>query len=305
VLVIGSVPSGLGNLSSGFVPASAPTRRASDALGVVVDGMDLRGGLDGARAAELRAAFTTEYLLVFRDQDLSDDDHLAVMAALGPIAWEGLPEKRAIGFVSNVRPDGTLGTSAASFHIDFGFFPEPYHAISLYGLEIPPGGTQTHFVNAVAAAAALPDELAARLEGVCARQAVDVASPAGQAGVRVREGRLDETFPHTVRPLLWPHRTTGAPILAVWEQHTDALYEGDTEMDPDASTALIEELYAFLYQPRFTYVHEWREGDLVIWDNHAVQHGRPEVGDRDARTLRRVCVGPQQDLSLFAGRRVS
>ena len=47
------------------------------------------------------------------------------------------------------------------------------------------------------------------------------------------------------------------------------------------------------------------DGDLVIWDNHAVQHGRPEVGDREARTLRRVCVGPEQDLALFAGRRVT
>jgi taurine dioxygenase len=256
-------------------------------------------------AAELRAAFTEEYLLVVRNQDLTERDQLAVMESLGPIAWEGVPEKRAVGFVSNVRPDGTLGTSAASFHIDFGFFPEPYHAISLYGVEIPPSGTQTHFVDAVGAAAALPPELAARLEGVRARQAVDVASPAGQAGVRVREGRLDETYPHMVRPLLWPHRTTGAPILGVWEQHTDALYVGVEEMDADESTALIEALYAFLYQPRFTYVHEWCERDLVIWDNHAVQHGRPEVGDRDARTLRRVCVGPEQDLSLFAGRKVT
>jgi taurine dioxygenase len=290
------------------VGAFGEIRRASDALGVVVEGVDLRDGVDDALARELRALFACEYLVVLRDQDLTDHEHLAVMEVLGPVAWEGLPEKRAVGFVSNVRPDGTLGTSAASFHIDFGFFPEPYHAISLYGLEIPPGGTQTHFVNAVAAAAALPPEMVARLDGLRARQAVDVTSPAGQAGVRVREGRLDETYPHTVRPVLWPHRSTGEPILGVWEQHTDALYTGDIEMEAAESTALIEELYAFLYHSpgeRFTYVHEWREGDLVIWDNHAVQHGRPEVGDRDARTLRRVCVGPEQDLSLFAGRRVS
>jgi taurine dioxygenase len=285
--------------------AFVQVRGASDALGVVVEDVDLRGGVGDALAEELRAQFAREHLLVFRGQDLTDDDHLAVMEALGPIAWEGLPEPRAVGFVSNVRPDGTLGTSAASFHIDFGFFPDPYHALSLYGVEIPAGGTQTYFVNAIAAAAALPSELAGRLDGVRARQAVDVASAAGQAGVRVREGRLDETYPHMLRPVLWPHRETGEAILGVWEQHTDALYDGDLEMDADESTALIEELYAFLYQARFTYVHEWQEGDLVIWDNHAVQHGRPEVGDRDARTLRRVCVGPEQDLSLFVGPRVS
>jgi taurine dioxygenase len=286
------------------VPDRVQTRRASDALGVVVDDVDLRGGVPEALAQELRAQFAREHLLVFRDQELTDDEHLAVMQVLGPIACEGLPEKRAVGLVSNVRPDGTLGTSAASFHIDFGFFPEPYHAISLYGLEIPVGGTQTFFVNGVAAAAALPAAVTVRLDGMRARQAVDVASPAGQAGVRVREGRLDETYPHALRPVLWPHRVSGEPILGVWEQHTDALYDSDGELDADASTELIEELYAFLYQGRFTYVHEWREGDLVIWDNHAVQHGRPEVGGRDPRTLRRVCVGPEQDLSLFAGRRV-
>ena len=107
------------------------TQRACDALGVVVDA-DART-IDDALARALRDVFTTEYLLVLRVQDLADDEHLAVMQALGPVAWEGVPEKRAIQFVWNVRPDGTLGTSAASYHIDFGFFPEPYHAISLYG----------------------------------------------------------------------------------------------------------------------------------------------------------------------------
>ena len=45
-------------------------------------------------------------------------------------------------------------------------------------------------------------------------------------------------------------------------------------------------------------MHRWRVGDLVIWDNHAVQHARPAVGD-DERTLRRVAIGPEQDLTLF------
>lgn len=273
-------------------------RDASPAAGVIVDGVDLRGGIDAADRDRLLGVFRERYLLVFRDQDLGDDAHVALLEAFGPV----VPEARGrVGFVSNHRPDGTLGSSAASFHVDFGFFPAPYEVISLYGLEIPVGGTETHFVNGVLAARTLPADVRARVERLSARQAVDVTSAAGQAGVRVRLGRLDETYPHTIRPVLWPHRVTGEEVLGVWEQHTDALLP----LEPVESTALIEELFAHLYRTEHTYVHHWAPGDLVVWDNHALQHGRPDIGVERPRTLRRVVVGEPQDLSVFAGVRVS
>jgi len=273
-------------------------RDASPAAGVVVDGLDLRRGLDAADRDRLLAEFRERYLLVFRDQDLGDDAHVALLEAFGPV----VPEARGrVGLVSNHRPDGALGSSAASFHIDFGFFPAPYEVISLYGLEVPVDGTETYFVNGVLAARTLPADVRARVERLFARQVVDVTSPAGQAGVRVRLGRLDETYPHTIRPVLWPHRVTGEEVLGVWEQHTDALLP----LEPDASTALIEELFTHLYRPEHTYVHHWAPGDLVVWDNHALQHGRPDIGVERPRTLRRVVVGEAQDLSVFAGVRVS
>ena len=96
--------------------------------------------------------------------------------------------------------------------------------------------------------------------------------------------------------MLWPHRDTGEEILAVWEQQTDAILP----LAPDESTELLEALFEHLYQPAHRYQHEWRTGDLVVWDNHAVQHSRPEVGTDEPRTLRRVCIGDTQDLSIFA-----
>lgn len=65
--------------------------------------------------------------------------------------------------------------------------------------------------------------------------------------------------------------------------------------------ALLEDLFAHLYRPEHVDVHRWAPGDLVVWDNHVLQHGRPDVGTEARRTLRRVVVGQHQDLSIFAG----
>ena len=40
----------------------------------------------------------------------------------------------------------------------------------------------------------------------------------------------------------------------------------------EESTALLAELYAHIVRPEFRYEHRWRAGDLLMWDNIAVQH---------------------------------
>jgi alpha-ketoglutarate-dependent taurine dioxygenase len=269
---------------------------SSPALGARVEGLDLREEQAPETWDELRAAFGRHRLLHFPGQELDDDEHVAAVSHFGPVA----PERHgAVGFVSNHREDGSLGSHAASFHIDYGFFPHPYEAISLYGLEVPATGTETWYASAVEAARTLPPGLRARVEGRHARAIVDVTCVEKETVVRVRAGRLDEGYPHQIRPVLWPHRDDGAPILAVWEQQTDAI----VELEPGESTALIEELFAHLYQPAHRYSHRWSPGDLVVWDNHALHHARPDVGVDEPRTLRRVCVGRQQDLTIFANYR--
>ena len=265
-------------------------------VGARIHGFDRAAPDDSPMWDEWRRAFAEHRLLVVDLPGLTDEEHLRAVGALGPIATEGIDEPRAIGWVSNVRADGALAGTAASWHCDYFFFPHHYEAISLYAVELPPGGTQTWFVDGQAAAAHLPAELRARVEGRDARHAVDVTTPEREAVVRVRKGRLDESYPHAHRPVLWPHRDSGQPILAVTEQQTDAI----VGLDPHASTVLVEDLFAHLYRDEHVYVHEWSPGELVVWDNHALQHARPEVGVEEARTLRRVCVGERQDLSVFA-----
>jgi taurine dioxygenase len=265
-------------------------------IGARIHGFDPAAPDESRIWDEWRAVFAEHRLLVVALPDLTDEEHLRVVGALGPIATEGIDEPRAVGWVSNVRADGALAGTAASWHCDYFFFPHPYEAISLYAVELPTRGTETWFVDGQAAADDLPADLRARVEGRDARHAVDVTTPEREAVVRVRKGRLDESYPHALRPVLWPHRASGRPILAVTEQQTDAI----VGLDPDDSTELIEELFAHLYRDDHVYVHRWSPGELVVWDNHALQHSRPEVGLEEARSLRRVCVGERQDLSVFA-----
>ena len=62
-------------------------------------------------------------------------------------------------------------------------------------------------------------------------------------------------------------------------------------LDEPSSEALLAELWSELYAPTNVYTHHWRVGDLVVWDNIAVQHARDDVVGGSGRTLRRVPVG--------------
>ena len=272
--------------------------RLSPALGAQILDLDPGRAIGAKDQDALRQALTHHHLLLIRGRQLDEDAHLAFAEIFGHVAQEA---NGSIGMVSNVRSGGTLGADRATWHSDFTFFPAPYEAISLYGTDIPAGGTQTSFVNAILAARTLPAELRARLDGLKGRAVLAAGGGSLTDGVRYRLGRCDDAAIHQLRPVLWPHRDTGEPILAVWEQQTDALLP----LEPDESDALLERLFGHLYRPEHQYVHEWAADDLVLWDNHALQHSRPAVGVQEPRSLRRVCVGEDQDLSIFAARRAT
>ena len=274
----------MGTLS--FEPTGCP-------LGAFVYGL----GFDDIDDRALRDALNEYRLLCIRGRVITGDEHVALASSLGHLATE---RAGVISLVSNVVPGGALGGDEASWHSDFMFFPSPYEYISLYALELPAAGTQTRFVDAVAAARTLPAGLRASVIGLEGRAVADLSpmSP-GSAGIRYLDGRYDGAGPHFERPVLWPHPATGEEVLAVWHQQTDAILP----LPQEDSVALLRELFAHLYQPAFQYVHQWEAHDLVIWDNRALQHSRPHVGTTEPRTLRRVSIGEDQDLSVFFNRK--
>jgi taurine dioxygenase len=94
--------------------------------------------------------------------------------------------------------------------------------------------------------------------------------------------------------VLLPHPRTATDVLYVNEMQTERI----NELSPDDSDELIGALFAHLYTPEFTYEHRWQIGDLVVWDNVAVQHARRDPVE-GPRTLQRVTLAEIDPLDAW------
>lgn len=248
-------------------------------FGVEVD-FDLRRLSDPADRAALRDLFYSEKLLVFRDQALGELEQVKVMSAIGDV----LGPK---GEYREISSDGNLGGGPLCFHSDLSFTPEPFKALSLQALEVVDGQTWTRFANGVAAARRLPADLRRRVEGLDAVAAISLIQ-----SHRAVSYDVPDYLPQQSRPAIIPHPVTAEPVLYVTEMQTARL-EG---LAPDESEALLRDLFGLLYASDNVLQHDWRNGDLVIWDNIALQHSRPDLTGCTPRRLQRIAVA---DKSFF------
>jgi taurine dioxygenase len=253
-----------------------------DALGTEVLDVDLRESLDDDDLATLRAHYDARHLLLFRDQHLDEDQQLAFVSQFGPVPRD---PGYALSYVSNVRPDGILGGGAMLFHSDLAFTPEPVLGLSLYAIDVPTTGAPTNFANAARVLDRFDEAQRARLEDLHVVNVFDFGRPDDE---RMREADLAPGSPVVRRPLVEPHPRTGRPVVTACAMQTDRI----VELDPDASEELLADLYRELYAPDNVYAHRWEQGDLLVWDNRALQHGRDDFPDTESRTMRRVCLTP-------------
>ncbi len=235
---------------------------------------DLSVPLTANAAAAFRELFYAETLLLFRDQSLSMDQQAALIGHLGPV----LPSSGK----SYLSPeDKVLGTVKLDYHSDLCATPMPLDAISLLALDVEPDTAWTGFVSGRRAYDILPDDLRARIEPLEVTFMQTLADKA----------RLSYDVPADaltlVRPIVMRHRITGRPIVYANESSA-ARIEG---LGPAESDALLREVFAYLYGPGNELHHHWRRGDLVVWDNLALQHGRPALDPKLPRRMQRVATG--------------
>ena len=238
--------------------------------------IDLSSPLTPVDQDALRRLYARDGLLVFRDLQLSMEEQCELCRVFGPV----LDSPYENYYVSNARQDGHLGVMELQWHNDVPYLPKPYLAAALHAVEVTANSSSTQFASGMRGYERLPQALRDRIAGLNALQVKQRFSD--------RANRLTDLQPGdlcTVHPVVKLQEQAGRPYLFV-NQNMTALVIG---LSAEESDDLLRELYAALYVRDDVYEHAWRPGDLVLWDNLAVQHARGRIS-ADARTLQRVSI---------------
>jgi taurine dioxygenase len=270
------------------------------ALGAEIRGVDIHQKLAPSDRDRIRGVWIDRLVLRFRGEAMTDAQLMAFTRQFGELEYSayGLVEKKygiaseidappEISIISNIVENGKaiggLGSGEAFWHTDSSFVDVPPAGSFLHGLEIPPAGGATYFLNMYAVYESLPDDLKGAIEGRSAIHPVTHTS----AGVP-RPGFETVTdvsqVPGARHPLVRTHPESGRKALFLGRR-LNAYIVGLPVAD---SEALLDRLWAHAIQDRFVWRQDWQVGDLIIWDNRCAMHRRDAFDATTRRLMHRT-----------------
>ena len=269
--------------------------KVSPAVGAEIKGLDLSRPLDAEAGAQVCAAWRKHILLLFRDQDLTVEQQVDFATNFGELCKRSRAPKDkkpgdsdyldSIMMVTNImddgKPIGSFGDGEMWFHQDTSYYPVPNKATMLYAMELPSWGGNTRVNNMYLAYDRVPRDLRDWLEGRTVLQIHDYKrteriDPDGDiSGMRHHHQPIFITHPVTKKKALYVNRLMSAKI--------DGL-------DRAESDGILEQLFEISEASDLFYEHEWKVGDLLMWDNRCSIHARTLFPKDEHRLLRRCTV---------------
>lgn len=269
-------------MSIEIVPTGTP-------VGAEIRGVDLSQPLGDNVFATIERAYDEYGVIFFRDQHISPPQQVAFTRRFGEIEYNifserwSVPGSPEIVVVSNITEDGKpIGIKRAgeNWHSDMCYTARPPRGTMLFALEIPTlhGLTlgDTEFASAAAAYDALPDALRQRIEG---RKAI--FDFAGRKRAFPPSASEIERNPPVRHPILRTHPRTGRKCLYAMRDDCTGI-EG---LEQEEAESLIAALADHIVKPAHIYRHQWRPGDVLMWDNCTVQHRAIQDYDMPQRRL--------------------
>jgi alpha-ketoglutarate-dependent 2,4-dichlorophenoxyacetate dioxygenase len=244
----------------------------------------------------VREAFEEHSVVLFRNQDVSDDVQVAFSRAFGPLELTKVGSLCAgtlYVHITNVAEDGALvsptdrqalaNQANQLWHTDSSFKATPALASVLSARIVPEVGGETEFASTRLAWDRLPDAQKKELRDLVATHSYANSRDQIDPALMTPEERA--ALPTVRWRLIWPNPANGRDALYV-ASHAGAI-EG---MDGGDGHALLARLIDGAAQSSHTYLHRWRAGDVVMWDNRATMHrGRPWPGNQ-ARLMVRTTI---------------
>jgi taurine dioxygenase len=249
-------------------------RRLGKQIGAEIVGVDVRK-LDDAGFAQIYQAWLDNNVVVVPGQELEIPDFLRYSRRFGVVVphpskstrHPDYPEITQLG-VNKFDAAGKLDMAiyrrgAEGWHTDGAYDQEPFKATQLYALAVPSRGGNTMFASMYAAYDGLPQRLKDRIEG-----RIGAFTYGGRRKATALLNAEDRDWTPVFHPIVRTHPETGRKAL-YFDPGKILRIEG---LEPAESDAVIDELTARMIQPDAEYHHQWRKGDIVIWDNRCSYH---------------------------------
>lgn len=222
------------------------------------------------------STFQRRGAILIRDQNMTPDDLLAFIRRFGEPEGHTqqqftLPGYPNIYVLSNKVVDGKpIGAhnDGVGWHTDYSYKEEPVMCTMLYAVEVPPEGSDTLLADMCAAYDALSTERKQQLEGLVIHHSYQYFMETRQYGRKPLSEAMKAENPDVFHPLVRTHPADGRKAL--WA--STGTVKGIVGMPTEDGLRLIDELVEFITQERFVFRHQWRVGDLLMWDNRCTLH---------------------------------
>jgi len=275
--------------------------------------LDLSRPLAEDDIAAVKSAFWRYAVLIFPEQELTPDQHVAFSQHFGPVEVDRVLDPKvtpprlgpAFADISNLTPNGRIWDADSRqrmykagnrlWHTDSSFKYRPGLCSLLYSRTVAPIGGHTQFADQRAAYDALPDSMKRKLEGLVAEHSIATSRrKTGFADFKEDEAKRLPPVPQLVVRTI-PESGRKSLYLASHAGRIIGMSEAE-------GSALIEELIAHITQRQFIHTHRWRAKDLVMWDNRCTMHRGTDYDDlRYVRDMHRTTVSDVANTCEQAG----
>lgn len=264
------------------------------AFGAEILDVDLSNDLDAATIAGVQEAIGKYGLLLFRAQKNSPTQLKNLAASLARLEPHPARQKYSVkgcedlivvsnGMNEAGEPIGLVDIGQF-WHTDGSYLPVPYAYTVLQGIEIPTRDGKalgdTLFASTTAAYDALPEATKTRLQGLKSVHSYSYRMAERRRTATGKFSAAGTGAPDVIHPVILDHPVTGRKVLFLDEGYCCEI----VGMPREEGQALLKELFAHMVKPQFVYRHNWRQGDVLIWDNVVTLHNA--VKDYEASDLR-------------------
>lgn len=266
-------------------------------VGAEILGLDISKPISTEDFARIHKAHLDHHVLVFRNQQITPQEHIDFSRRFGPLEIHVLHQFQLknhpeILIVSNIKENGEpigLGDAGVYWHSDISYKPKPSLGSLLHAQELPSEGGDTLFADQHLAWESLSPELQQRILPLKAEHSYLAKYEELRAKnpwrPKLSQAQIDQVAP-AVQPVVRTHPETGRKALFVSEHFTTRI----VGLPQAESDALLAELFAHSVKPEFVYRHKWKPHDLVFWDNRSLMHLAAGTPDHLRRRLNRTTI---------------